>query len=48
MKSLKKLKLTIEIVFNFFKSGNYLSEKTLNEDLLMYMRNSEKYKNLVD
>ena len=48
MKNFKKLKLAIEIVFNFFKSGNYFSEKTLNEDLLRFMRNDERYKNLID
>lgn len=48
MNNLNKLKLSTEIVFEFVKSEYYHGEATMEKDLLDFMRNDERYKNLVD
>lgn len=44
MNKLKKLKISSQIMFDFFKSGNFKSEETIEEDIKEFIENSPKWK----
>lgn len=48
MKKLKALKLTIKILFNFFKDKCYKGQETLEDDLKRYIDKHPNYKKQIE
>lgn len=47
MNKLKAMKLTSEILFNFYKSTYFKGEATMEKDLKKYIEETPKYKKLM-
>lgn len=48
MNKLKAMKLTSEILFNFYKSKYFKGEATMEQDLKKYIEETPKYKKLME
>lgn len=48
MNKFNKLTTSAQIMFDFFKSGSYRGEETLEEDLKRFVENNPKWKKKIE